>query len=131
MTLTLGHQKREVAKELSLQKLNADGLLELLINLKDTFDDEAVDVAFQYYVKLESLQRADVVDKITSRQCVGMQVTALLENRCQRAKDATCNHTKVRVHNNEVLTETNSQRYCKRFFVFVRTSDGKAHFCCF
>ena len=66
MTLTLDYQKREVAKELSLQELKAeDGLAKLLTKLKGTFDKKAVDVAFQVYVKFESIRRSDDVDTST------------------------------------------------------------------
>ena len=70
----MDYQKREVAKELSLQELNAeDGLAKLLTKLKYTFDKKAVNVAFQDFtcnatsirVKFESMRRADDVDMST------------------------------------------------------------------
>ena len=62
----IGYQKREVAKELSLQELHAeDGLAKRPTKLKDTFDKEAVDVSFQDYVKFESIRRSDDVDMST------------------------------------------------------------------
>ena len=60
-----GPSEARVSKEPRLQELKADGLAKLLTKRKATFDKEAVDVAFQDYLKIRSIRRADGFDMIT------------------------------------------------------------------
>ena len=106
VTLTVDYQKGEVAKGLSLQ------------------EDKRW---FGQLLTWETCQTWEP-QYDSSRQCVGLQVTVLLEYRCQRANDGNCDQAKTREQCNEVFTETNFQRYCKCSLVFERTSEEEPVF---